>query len=160
MATRTTKSASKTTSTRRSTTTKAKTAAKPKTTAKRTAAKPKTASVASAPVVVDTPTPVVAGPEMRKKELIEAVVTRSGMKKKDVKPVVEAMLAVLGNALQDGRALNLQPMGKVKINREKKLASGRMLVARIRQKDAAKSAEETGASAATDAAGVQDKAAE
>ncbi|WP_229801298.1 HU family DNA-binding protein [Tateyamaria omphalii] len=72
---------------------------------------------------------------MRKKELIDAVVARSGMKKKDIKPAVEATLAVLGEALGDGRALNLQPMGKVKINREKKLASGRLLIARIRQND-------------------------
>ncbi|MEL7133542.1 MAG: HU family DNA-binding protein, partial [Pseudomonadota bacterium] len=111
------------------------------TTAKRKTRKPKTASPAKAPitskapVVVDAPTPVVAGPMLRKKELIEAVVDRSGLKKKDVKPAVEATLAVLGAALQDGRELNLQPMGKVKIKREKKLTSGRMLSARIRQND-------------------------
>lgn len=70
---------------------------------------------------------------MRKPELIQAVMAQSGMKKKDVKPVVEAMLAVLGSALQDGRELNLQPMGKVKVNREKKLTEGKMLIVKIRQ---------------------------
>ncbi|MDF3413520.1 DNA-binding protein [Sulfitobacter sp. M57] len=70
---------------------------------------------------------------MRKKELIEAVVERSGLKKKDVKPVVETMLAVLGEAIGDNRELNLPPMGRMKIRREKKLANGRMVVAKIRQ---------------------------
>ncbi|KIC49282.1 HU family DNA-binding protein [Tateyamaria sp. ANG-S1] len=96
---------------------------------------------------MDAPTPVVSGPMMRKKELVDAVVARSGLKKKDVKPAVEATLAVLGDALKEGRTLNLQPMGKVKINREKALASGRMMVARIRQHDQ-KPAETTEASKA------------
>lgn len=85
------------------------------------------------PRVVDAPTPVIIGPMMRKKELIEAVVERSGLKKKDVKPVVETMLAVLGEAIGDNRELNLPPMGRMKIRREKKLANGRMVVAKIRQ---------------------------
>lgn len=144
MATRTTKSTAKTTSTR-SRTTKAKTTAtktttsQPKTAAKSATARKEVTMAPATPVVVDAPTPVVSGPMMRKKELIDAVVARSGLKKKDVKPAVEATLAVLGEALQEGRALNLQPMGKIKINREKKLASGKMLVARIRQNETAAS---------------------
>lgn len=117
MATRTTKTSTKSTSTTKAKTTKAAT------------------SKSAAPVVVDAPQPVVSGPMMRKKELVDAVVTKSGMKKKDVKPVVEAMLSVLGSALQDGRELNLQPLGKVKINREKKLPSGKMMIAKIRQSE-------------------------
>ena len=160
MATRTTKATPKTTTARRSTSTKAKTATKPKTTTKRTASKAKAAPKTSAPVVVDAPTPVVAGPVMRKKELIEAVVARSGLKKKDVKPAVEATLAVLGDALQEGRALNLHPMGKVKINREKKLASGRMMVARIRQNDPETGAPSTTPTSVPDTPSATDKAAE
>ncbi|MBY5932874.1 HU family DNA-binding protein [Tateyamaria omphalii] len=116
----------------------------------------KAAAATASPVVVDAPTPVVAGPMMRKKELVDAVVARSGMKKKDVKPAVEATLAVLGDALKDGRALNLQPLGKVKVNREKKLASGRMFVARIRQSDAASE----GSADTSEPAAATDKAAE
>ena len=88
----------------------------------------------SAPgAVVNAPQPVVLGPMMRKPELINAVVAKSGMKKKDVKPIVEATLAVLGAALQDARELNLQPLGKIKVTREKKLPTGKVLVTRIRQ---------------------------
>ncbi|WP_235602352.1 HU family DNA-binding protein [Sulfitobacter geojensis] len=85
------------------------------------------------PRVVDAPQPVIVGPMMRKKELIDTVVERSGMKKKDVKPVVEMMLSVLGEAIGDNRELNLPPMGRMKIRREKKLSNGRIVVAKIRQ---------------------------
>lgn len=120
--------------------TPAKPRAKASATPRKTAAKSTTRTPAAKPapteteaVVVTAPTPVVSGPMMRKKELIDAVVTKSGIKKKDAKPVVEAMLEVLGSALQDGRELNLQPMGKIKVKREKKMAEGKVLVTRIRQ---------------------------
>ena len=74
---------------------------------------------------------------LRKKELIDLVVAQSGVKKRDAKPVVEAMLAVMGQALNDGRELNLQPMGKVKVRRAKKLQDGSVLTARVRVKDQA-----------------------
>ncbi len=146
MATRSSKTTPKTTtrkttatSTRAKSTTTRKTTAKTatKTTAAKTAAKaaPKTAPKAPATPtpVVTAPTPVVSGPTLRKRELVDAVVKKSGIKKKDAKPVVEAMLQVLGAALQDGRELNLQPFGKVKINRERKRPEGKVIIARIRQ---------------------------
>ncbi|NNE52551.1 MAG: hypothetical protein HKN30_09125 [Sulfitobacter sp.] len=83
--------------------------------------------------VTTAPQPVILGPVLRKKELVDAVVERSGLKKKDVKPVVEATLAELGAALSENRELNLQPMGKLMIRKEKHLPNGRMLVAKIRQ---------------------------
>ncbi|MDG1067071.1 MAG: HU family DNA-binding protein [Sulfitobacter sp.] len=64
------------------------------------------------------------------------VVDRSGMKKKDVKPIVEAMLAVLGDALAEQREMNLQPLGKLKVQRGKELPDGRALVLKLRQKSA------------------------
>ncbi len=85
------------------------------------------------PTVVDAPQAVIVGPMMRKKELVDIVVMRSGMKKKDVKPVVEMALTVLGDALRDNRELNLPPLGRLKVRREKQLANGRMVIAKIRQ---------------------------
>ncbi len=70
---------------------------------------------------------------MRKKELIDLVVERSAIKKKDAKPVVEAMLAVLGEALADNRELNLLPMGKFKVVNEKDLGNGKMMRVKVRQ---------------------------
>ena len=120
-------------------TTKAKTATKKttaaKTTAKKTTTAKTTATSTAKPVVVDSPVPVVSGPMMRKKELIDLVVERSGIKKKDAKPVVEATLAVLGEAISDSRELNLKPMGKLKVRRVKQMPNGRVMVTKIRQSE-------------------------
>ncbi|MGC9371317.1 MAG: HU family DNA-binding protein [Paracoccaceae bacterium] len=78
-----------------------------------------------------------AGPSpdrfLRKKELIERVVTQSGLKKKDVKPVVEATLAVLGEALAKQEPMNLQPFGKLIVNRRKEQPNAEVLITRIRR---------------------------
>lgn len=90
----------------------------------------------TAPSVVEKLSPVVVSNELKKKELFDLVVARSGMKKKDVKPVVEAMLGVLGDVLAEQRELNLQPLGKLKVQRAKELPDGRALVLKLRQKSA------------------------
>lgn len=75
--------------------------------------------------------------ELKKKELIEAVVERSGIRKKYAKPAVEAMIDILGEAITEGRELNLQPMGKITRKRTKDTANARVTMARIRQSKAA-----------------------
>ncbi|MGH1459298.1 MAG: HU family DNA-binding protein [Paracoccaceae bacterium] len=90
------------------------------------AAKPK-------PVLVTDSGPTVALAALQKKELLEAVVARSGVKKKDAKPVVEAMMAVMGEALGEGREWELQPLGKFKINRIKDSGNGRVIIGRLRR---------------------------
>ncbi|KIN72199.1 HU family DNA-binding protein [Sulfitobacter guttiformis] len=93
-------------------------------------------AAATTPSVVEKLSPVVVSEELKKKELFDLVVARSGMKKKDVKPVVEAMLGVLGDVLAEQRELNLQPLGKLKVQRAKELPDGRALVLKLRQKSA------------------------
>lgn len=61
---------------------------------------------------------------MKKPELLDAVVARTNLKKRDVKPAVEAALAVIADALRDGSELNLPPLGKVRLVKTKELASG------------------------------------
>ena len=90
------------------------------------------ASDADKPKVV-TDTPVVAGPTLRKKEFIDRVVARAGLKKKDVKPAVEAALAELGEAIARGEEVNLPPFGKLKVNREKDLANAQILICKLRR---------------------------
>ena len=135
MATRKT-TTSKTTTTRKSTstrTTKPKTTSTTARTTKTTAAK--TAPVKPAtPVVVAASAPSSIGPELKKKELVEKVVKLSGVKKRDVKPTVEAMLEVLGEAIREGRELNLAPMGKAKVNRAMQKSGHRVSVLKVRQK--------------------------
>ncbi len=85
------------------------------------------------PTVVETSAPVVTAPDMSKKELIEKVVERSGVKKREAKPAIEAALAILGEAIAESRALNLPPFGKLRINRAEEKANGRITVCKLRQ---------------------------
>ena len=90
------------------------------------------APVKSAAVVTEA-TPQVLGPELKKKELIDRVVEKSAVSKKDAKPVIEAMLAVLGETIAEGREMNLQPLGKVKYNRIKDAEDARIVILKLRQ---------------------------
>ncbi|MWD28398.1 hypothetical protein E0K89_013015 [Aquicoccus sp. SCR17] len=73
--------------------------------------------------------------KLRKRDLIAATAARTGRRKGEVRPVVEAMLAAMGEALAEGRDLELQPMGKFKVQHVKPLAKGRVISGRLRQKD-------------------------
>jgi len=125
------------------TTSKRKTASKAASAKRRpTSAETTTGSASSAgpvptpdapPVIVAETRPESAAPELKKPELIDEVIKRADMRKKFAKPVVEAMLEVLGEALAEGRELNLPPMGKVKLNRMRDGAHARIIVAKIRQ---------------------------
>lgn len=77
----------------------------------------------------------VAPPELRKRELIALTVERSGLRKRDVKPAIEAALAVMGEALASGRELSLVPLGKVKVTRMRKGGRGLVVHTRVRQPD-------------------------
>ncbi|HGG04057.1 MAG TPA: DNA-binding protein [Aliiroseovarius sp.] len=90
------------------------------------AAKPKIQGVTS-------PIPREEPGVLRKKELIDTVVTRSGIKKKYAKPVVEAMLAVMGEAVADEKIMNLQPFGKVMVKKQNAKENATVYVARVRQ---------------------------
>jgi len=70
---------------------------------------------------------------MRKKELIERATERSGIKKKWVKPAIEAALAEMGEALANDRELNLPPFGKVRLQRTKQLTNAKVMVLKVRQ---------------------------
>jgi len=91
------------------------------------------ADPAPRPVVVAEAAPEAVQPDLKRQELLAQVVARSGVKKKFAKPVMEAMLEVLGGTLSEGRELNLPPLGKVKLNRTKDGARARVIVAKIRQ---------------------------
>lgn len=115
--------------------------AKKKTTTKSTSSKETVSEVDSAPiddattaeVIVTEDIPILEQPELKKTELLAQVVERSGIKKKDAKPALEAALDILGEAIAQGRELNLQPMGKIKFTRMKKVGNGTVSHARVRQ---------------------------
>ncbi|PRY78895.1 DNA-binding protein HU-beta [Yoonia maritima] len=67
-------------------------------------------------------------PTLKKPQLFNEVVARTGLKKRDVKPAVEAALAVIGEALARGDELILPPMGKTRIVKTKDLGQGATLL--------------------------------
>lgn len=97
-----------------------------------------TTSVANVakPAVVNAPQPVVMGPPIRKKEIIEQVVIRSGLKKRDVKPIVDHLLAVMGDAMADDRELIIPPFGRVKVHKKKDAAKKMIFFAKVHQNTA------------------------
>ncbi|WP_417712693.1 HU family DNA-binding protein [Pseudophaeobacter arcticus] len=84
------------------------------------------------PVVVAS-APVLNEPSLNKRELIDEAVLRSGVKKKDAKPVVEALLAILGETVASGRDLNLKPFGKLLLKRSEVRSNGTVHICRLRQ---------------------------
>ncbi|WP_394177898.1 HU family DNA-binding protein [Yoonia maritima] len=67
-------------------------------------------------------------PVLKKPQLFNEVVARTGLKKRDVKPAVEAALAVIGEALARGDELILPPMGKTRIVKTKDIGDGAALL--------------------------------
>jgi pyruvate/2-oxoglutarate dehydrogenase complex dihydrolipoamide acyltransferase (E2) component len=136
-ANKTTTTASKTTTARKAT---AKTAAKTTSRAprKKAAAAPAQAPAQAPAVVTETPSAtVLPAPDvvrtLTKRDLIERVVETSGIKKKEVKPVVEAMLREMGEALSRGETLNLQPMGKGIVKARKAHENAEVVELRLRR---------------------------
>ena len=69
---------------------------------------------------------------LKKKDLLERVTAATGGKKKDVKEVVEATIAVLGAALQSGEGLNLPPFGKARVAKSKGEGASRAMTVKLR----------------------------
>jgi len=88
-----------------------------------------------------------ATPSIKLKEIIDRVVQAANLKKKDVKPVVEATLKVLGDALASGEAMILPPLGRLRVSRAKDMANGAMLTLRLKRGAGAKANVKAGAKA-------------
>ncbi len=71
---------------------------------------------------------------LRRKEMVERVVASSGLKPNVVKTALDAVLLELGNALSAGEDLNLQPLGKVTVNRKKQVKDREIIICKIRRK--------------------------
>lgn len=103
---------------------------KPKVVVSRKTTRPKTKGSAIAAVgkvealAVPPATDVVTEEPFKKADLIAQVTEATGLKRRDVKAVVEASLAAMAQALADGRDLNAMPLGKLRQIKTKELASG------------------------------------
>ncbi|WP_338551092.1 HU family DNA-binding protein [Roseovarius phycicola] len=109
-----------------------------KTSTKPAPAKPKIpAQVPPTSKAPATPNPAPAATsvkaEMKRKELVEEVSRHAELPKHKVKPVVEAMLEVMGEAVAEGRTMNLQPLGRMVHKRRKENPNANISIVRIRQ---------------------------
>lgn len=85
-------------------------------TPRKTSAVPASPTAAAKPATIAKPaTPVSAKSMMKKAELIDQVVERTGVKKRDAKASVEAALAIMSETLIKETDLNLPPLGKVRL---------------------------------------------
>ena len=111
-----------------------------------------TAPVATAPAAKPTPvkaasaSPVVLKPAgqaeqvssvLKMKDLIDKVVASTGAKKADARGIIEATLAVVGDALSKGNTLNLPPFGRAKVSRAAEAGSGKAMTVKLRRSNAA-----------------------
>ncbi|MGI3171535.1 HU family DNA-binding protein [Pseudooceanicola sp. C21-150M6] len=96
------------------------------------------AAIAAAPAVKPTlvtlSSPDPQSEPLKNKELLDAAAERSGIKRGEAKPAIEAALAIIGESLAEGRDVDLPGLGKVKIKRVKTLSGRRIVELRLRQK--------------------------
>ena len=79
------------------------------------------------PGTVKQPATPVEG-QLKKPHLIDQVVTRSTVKKRDAKLAVDAVLCLLAEALVRGDELNLPPLGKLRVIKSKDIGSGAQVI--------------------------------
>lgn len=74
--------------------------------------------------VVQSASKVVTAGVIKKPDFLDKAVDRSGVKRRDAKPAIEAALSELAEALLRGDELNLPPLGKIKVVKAKTLGEG------------------------------------
>lgn len=87
-------------------------------------------------------TPPAPGPQgvtagsvaMNKRALVERVASRAGVRKAQARPLVEAMLAELGEALDRKEILKLQPLGVMRVARVRDAGAAEVMVCKLRRK--------------------------
>ncbi len=75
---------------------------------------------------------------LRRKELLAQVATRTGAAHRDIKPLVDAILESLGDALEAERPLVLPPLGKASVKTRKGEGAQRILTLKLRRSPAKK----------------------
>lgn len=71
---------------------------------------------------------------LQKKDFVDRVVAASGAKKADARPIIEATLAQLGEALSAGETLAVPPLGRARVNLERDQRGGEIITLRLRRR--------------------------
>lgn len=76
--------------------------------------------------------PAPKGDAVKMKELLAAVVAKTGSKKKDAKDVVDAVLTEIAAALTAGKSLSLPPLGNLRVAKTQEKGGATMMVLKLR----------------------------
>ena len=71
---------------------------------------------------------------LQKRQLLAQVVRRTGLRSADIKPVVEATLAELGDAIAAGMTLALPPLGRGRVSRRLDPSGAEIITLRLRRR--------------------------
>ena len=71
---------------------------------------------------------------LQKRQLVAHVVRRTGLRSSDIKPVVEATLAELGNAIAAGMTLALPPLGRARVRHSIDRSGAEIVTLRLRRR--------------------------
>lgn len=74
---------------------------------------------------------------VQKKDFVDRVIAATGAKKSEARPIIEATLEQLGEALSAGQTLAVPPLGRARVNLEKDMRGGDVITLRLRRKAAA-----------------------
>ncbi|MEM1234303.1 MAG: HU family DNA-binding protein [Pseudomonadota bacterium] len=107
---------------------------KPKASAKTSTTAVKTTTKAAPKPGVTAPKQAKVARELKKKELVERVTAAAGLKKPQARAAVEAMLDILGETIAKGEAMNLEPLGKMKVQNHKDAGAATVYACRLRRK--------------------------
>ncbi|MDQ7775029.1 MAG: HU family DNA-binding protein [Paracoccus aminovorans] len=71
---------------------------------------------------------------LQKRELLSLVGHRTGLRQNEIKTIVEATLAELGEAIAAGMTLALPPLGRARISRRMDGSGGEVITLRLRRR--------------------------
>lgn len=89
-------------------------------------------------------TPVV----VRRKEMVARIAASSGVKPNLIKSVLDSVLKELGDALFAGESLNLEPLGKLSVNRQRETEKAKIVICKLRRSNVSKVPTDTSVEAA------------
>ena len=74
---------------------------------------------------------------VQKRDFVDRVLTATGAKKTEARPIIEATLDQLGRALSNGETLAVPPLGRARVSIEKDARGGDVVTLRLRRRTAA-----------------------
>ena len=71
---------------------------------------------------------------LQKRQFLNRIARRTGLRQSEIKDLVDATLAELGEAIAEGKTLALPPLGRARINRQHDVSGAEVIVLRLRRR--------------------------